>query len=183
MGFSRAMRIMLKNNPNLRAELFALKKATVVKEGLQPTAQAKKIVRNLDRAERQVLDSAQARTAFDQTVKPECRPYQPLEDCFNRGYLEEPAFLADKHNARTFQWYDVNNVDEYMGSYENPGKESFAVGNFIKWLKEKCTNDGTRKYIGEMKAIRAAQGEQAGSMITEGLTIKVPKPKIQKPNA
>ena len=174
MTFSKVMRKALIDNPALRKELFALKKATVVKEGLEPTARAKRIVADLNRNERRVLDSQEARTAFDQVVKPECRPYQPIEDCFNKGYMNEGAFLTDIHNERAFDIIDDN--ERWYGGNDNSFSYYLKHGmkNFIE------RHPSVKEFVNQWRAIRVAQGETAGIVSNEGLRIKVPKPKKAK---
>lgn len=122
MAFTEVMRLMLKENPALRKELFALKRATAVDEGLQSTARAKRIVADLNRNERRVLDSEEAKAVFDQAVKPECRPYQPVEDCFNRGYMNPEAFLNDKHNSYILNEIDDSNAYAFWNLRDSVGR-------------------------------------------------------------
>lgn len=185
MAFTTQMVNLLKSNASVRHELMALKlaqnaekRAAGVIRGVKPTKEAKQVVSFLEKEEKRVLNSKEARQAFDQVVKPEAR-YAATEDCFNRGYMLEDSFWNDSHNKEMTQHAKHG---YYEGIYAN------RIIPMWRWdepciardMHNLCSKNGIREFVKEMLNIRKAQGEVPSVISQKDLRIDLPLPKPPK---
>ncbi len=173
MAFTITMVRLLKSNASVRQELLALKlaqnaekRAAGIIKGVKPTKEAKQVVSFLEKEEKRVLNSKEAKQAFEQVVKPEAR-YAATEDCFNRSYMLEDSFWNDSHNNHFFN----------EASYRRRPDGTLSAGDqgYLAWM---CDMDGIREFVKEMLNIRKAQGEVPSVISQKGLRIDLPIPKI-----
>ena len=75
MAFTTTMVNLLKSNASVRHELMALKlaqnaekRAAGIIKGVKPTKESKQVVNFLEREEKRVMNSKEAKHAFDQVV-------------------------------------------------------------------------------------------------------------------
>ena len=104
-------------------------------------------------------------------VKPECRPYQPIEDCFNKGYMQEEAFWNTTLNAKCDKLGEQIAVDYDWG---------YSLQSLINKFKNICSKPELKAYIAEMRNIRKAQGEVEKTVNSKKLKITLPWQKQAK---
>jgi len=179
MAFSKQMVTFLKTNPYVRHEMLALKlaqnaekRASGVIQGVKANPEAEKVFNVLKEEEKRILNSNEARQAFDQTIKPEAR-YAAAEDCYNRGYMQEEAFWADPHNKefakicnKYYMHEEAKRSPSYLQSKHSEG---------TKLLKRLCRKNGVKEFIKDMLNVRKAQGETPSVIPQKALKIDLSK--------
>ena len=181
MAFTTTMVNLLKSNASVRQELLALKlaqnaekRAAGIIKGVKPTKEAKQVVSFLEKEEKRVLNSKEARQAFEQVVKPEAR-YAATEDCFNRSYMLEGSFWNDSHNIEMAQHAKYG---YFEGIFAN------KILPMWRW-DEPCIARDMHKLCSKSELLGYIQGmknkvKTQENVLREGLRIDLPIPKTPK---
>jgi len=175
MAFTTQMVNLLKSSGSFRREMLAFKlaqnaekRAAGVIRGVKPTKEAKQVVSFLEKEEKRVLNSKEARQAFDQVVKPEAN-YRAVEDCFDKGYYKKASFKNDSDNLLMF---------DLMRRTREIGTDGFILREQVH--ADSVSETIRRLFIDPMKKIRAQQGEVDSVISQKGLRIDLPLPKPPK---